>query len=202
MKTSTENAMTKAPTVSSWLRKSQPMPGVVAVRAARHPEQAQEVHREEREVEPDEHGPEVELAEPLVEEPAVQLREPVVEAAEEPEHEPAEQHVVEVRDDEVRVGLLRVGGDDRVQHAREAAEREHRDEPEREQHRRLEPHRAAATPCASQLKIFTPVGTAMIIVESAKAEIATGPSPVANMWCTHTPQPMNPIAMPENTTTG
>jgi hypothetical protein len=55
---------------------------------------------------------------------------------------------------------------------------------------------------ASQLKIFTPVGTAMIIVESANAEIATGPSPVANMWCTQTPQPMNPIAMPENTTTG
>ena len=28
---------------------------------------------------------------------------------------------------------------------------------------------------ASQLKIFTPVGTAMNIVEAAKAELATGP---------------------------
>ena len=93
------------------------------------------MHREEREVEPEEHRPEVELAEPLVEEPAVELREPVVEATEESEHEPAEQHVVEVRDDEVGVGLLGVGGHDRVQHARETAEREHRDEAEREEHR-------------------------------------------------------------------
>src|SRR2546423_651655 len=36
---------------------------------------------------------------------------------------------------------------------------------------------------ASQLKIFTPVGTAMNIVETAKAEFATGPNPTANMGC-------------------
>jgi hypothetical protein len=53
----------------------------------------------------------------------------------------------------------------------------------------------------NQLKIFTPVGTAISMVESPKAEIATGPRPVANMWCAHTPHPRNPIAIPENTTT-
>ncbi len=53
----------------------------------------------------------------------------------------------------------------------------------------------------SQLKIFTPVGIAMSIVEMPNAETATGPSPVVNMWCAHTPQPRNPIATPENTTT-
>ena len=53
-----------------------------------------------------------------------------------------------------------------------------------------------------QLKIFTPVGTAMIIVEMPNAVFATGPRPVANMWCAQTPQPMNPIAIPENTTNG
>ena len=53
----------------------------------------------------------------------------------------------------------------------------------------------------SQLKIFTPVGIAMSIVERLNAETATGPRPVANMWCAHTPQPRKPIAMPENTTT-
>ena len=77
--------------------------------------QAEDVHREEREVEPDEHQPEVQLAEPLVEHAPEDLRPPVVEAAEEREHQAAEQHVVEVRDDEVGVGLLRVGRDDRVQ---------------------------------------------------------------------------------------
>ncbi len=34
----------------------------------------------------------------------------------------------------------------------------------------------------SQLKIFTPVGTAMNIVDTEKAETATGPKPTANMW--------------------
>ncbi len=53
----------------------------------------------------------------------------------------------------------------------------------------------------SQLKIFTPVGIAMSIVERPNAETATGPRPVANMWCAQTPQPRKPIAMPENTTT-
>ena len=53
----------------------------------------------------------------------------------------------------------------------------------------------------NQLKIFTPVGIAMSIVESPNAEIATGPRPVANMWCAHTPQPRKPIAMPEKITT-
>ena len=53
----------------------------------------------------------------------------------------------------------------------------------------------------SQLKIFTPVGMAMSIVDRPNAETATGPRPVANMWCAHTPQPMKPIAMPEKTTT-
>ena len=53
---------------------------------------------------------------------------------------------------------------------------------------------------AIQLKIFTPVGMAMIAVEMPNAVFATGPSPTANMWCAQTPKPMKPIAMPENTT--
>ena len=40
----------------------------------------------------------------------------------------------------------------------------------------------------------------MIIVDMPNAVLATGPSPTANMWCAHTPNPMNPIAMPLNTT--
>ena len=53
-----------------------------------------------------------------------------------------------------------------------------------------------------QLKIFTPVGTAMNIVDTEKADDGHGPRPTANMWWTHTPQPMKPMAMPENTMTG
>ena len=51
-----------------------------------------------------------------------------------------------------------------------------------------------------QLKIFTPVGIAMIAVVTPNAVFATGPSPTANMWWAQTPKPMNPIAIPEKTT--
>src|SRR6476646_6372090 len=42
---------------------------------------------------------------------------------------------------------------------------------------------------------------AMSIVDNPNAEMATGPRPVANMWCAQTPQPMKPMAMTDNTTT-
>ena len=41
-----------------------------------------------------------------------------------------------------------------------------------------------------------------LFVDRAKAEFATGPRPVANMWCAHTPHPMKPMAMPEKTMNG
>ena len=58
--------------------------------------------------------------------------------------------------------------------------------------RRAPPHKVA-----SQLKIFTPVGIAMSIDDTAKAASATGPMPAANMWWLHTPNPKNPISAPE-----
>ncbi len=53
-----------------------------------------------------------------------------------------------------------------------------------------------------QLMIFTPVGTAMAIVDTENTATETGPRPEANMWCAHTPQPTKPMAAPENTTNG
>ena len=55
---------------------------------------------------------------------------------------------------------------------------------------------------AIQLRIFTPVGTAMNIVDTEKAATETGPMPEANMWWAHTPHPMKPMAMPETTMNG
>ena len=51
-----------------------------------------------------------------------------------------------------------------------------------------------------QLTIFTPVGMAINIVDTENTATLTGPSPLANMWWAHTPQPMKPIAAPEKTT--
>ena len=51
----------------------------------------------------------------------------------------------------------------------------------------------------SQLKIFTPVGTAMSMVVIEKTASATGPMPVENMWWLHTPKPRNAMNAPEKT---
>ena len=93
----------KAPIVASRFSWFQPAVERVVGDAPRHAVEAQHVHREERQVEPDEHEHELDLAQGLVEHPAGHLREPVVDAGEDAEHRAAEQHVVEVRDDPVRV---------------------------------------------------------------------------------------------------
>ena len=61
----------------------------------------------------------------------------------------------------------------------------------------LPPHSVAI-----QLRIFTPVGTAMNMVATQKAVTESGPRPETNMWWAHTPKPMKPMAMPENTMNG
>ena len=83
---------------------------LVRVDPPRHPEQAEQVLREERDVEADEDEPEGDLPEPLVEHPAEDLRPPVEEPAEDRQHRAAEEHVVEVRDDVVGVVHLPVDG--------------------------------------------------------------------------------------------
>ena len=67
----------------------------------------------------------------------------------------------------------------------------------------LQPQLAAPAASPSQLKIFTPVGTAISIVEMANAEFAVEPRPVGeHVVRPHAPATCTPMAMPENTTTG
>ena len=47
---------------------------------------------------------------------------------------------------------------------------------------------------AIQLKIFTPVGTAMTIVAAVKYIFSSTLMPVVNMWCAQTTKPITPIA--------
>ena len=101
------------------------------------------MHREERQVEADEHQHELDLAEALVEHPAGHLREPVVQPGEHAEHRAAEQHVVEVGDHPVRVLEREVDRDGGAERAVDAADQEHRQEPDREQQRRRERQLAA-----------------------------------------------------------
>ena len=98
------------------------------------------MHREERDVEADEHRPEAPSTEAFREHPARDLRIPVVDRGEDREHDRAVQHVVEVRDHEVAVGDLPVERQHRDHHAGDAAEEEKQQEAEREQHRCLKAH--------------------------------------------------------------
>jgi hypothetical protein len=55
----------------------------------------------------------------------------------------------------------------------------------------------SSTPChsvASQLKIFTPVGTAISIVVIIIGTRSQSCIPETNMWCAHTVKPRNRIA--------
>lgn len=90
--------------------------------AARHALLAEPVLDEEGGLEADEESPEVDLAEAFVEQFAGELRPPEVEAGEHREDDRAEQHVVQVGDDEVRVRQVEVqgrGGDEDAAHAAE-----------------------------------------------------------------------------------
>jgi hypothetical protein len=99
---------------------------------------------------------------------------------------PGHQHVVEVGDHEIGVVVLEVGRHDRQHQAGEAADREQEDEAEREQHRRLEGHRALRHIVATQLNTFTPVGTAISMVAYMKNSWPPSGMPTVNMWCAQT----------------
>ena len=64
---------------------------------------------------------------------------------------------------------------------RQPADDEEREEAEREQHRRVEVQ-VPAPEVASQLKIFIPVGTAMIIEAIMKKACSEIGRPTVNMW--------------------
>ena len=111
---------------------------MVGVRAARLAGQAEVVHRTEGDVEPEDDQARGDVRDWGVRHAAEDLREPEVEASHEAEEHAAEKHVVEVRDDEVAVLLLGVGGGRGVHDAGETAAHEHPDETEGENHGRGE----------------------------------------------------------------
>ena len=96
------------------------------------------MHRQKAEIEAAEHRPETPLSQPLVHHPAGHFREPVEDAADHRKDVDADQHVVDVGDDEVGVGELPVDGRGRGHHARNAADHEQNDHAGVEQERRRE----------------------------------------------------------------
>ncbi len=97
-----------------------------------HPD---DVHGEEGEIEEDEGQPEVEMPQPVVHHAAEHLGEPVVDAGEGAEDGTAEDHVVDVGHDEVRVLDVDIHRGRGHEDARQTADDEHRHEGQRIQHR-------------------------------------------------------------------
>ncbi len=117
----------------------------VGEHAAGHPHDAEEVLDEEGQVEAEDREPEVGSAPALVEEAAAHLRKPVVGAGEDRERRAAEEHVVEVRDEVVRVGHLPVDRRGREGDPAQTADDELDEERGGEQHRRREADRRRPT---------------------------------------------------------
>ena len=141
----------------------------IGVDAARHAVEPEDVHREERHVEADEEQPEIPLAEPLAQHAAGDLREPVVERAEQREHRAADQHVVEMRDDEERVVHLQVERHRREHHAGQAADRRTMTKKPSTNSIGV-PDRRAARPTSSRSsrRSASPVGIAIIMLAAVK----------------------------------
>ena len=143
------------------------------------------------------------LAEPLVEQPPGHLREPVVDRGEDGEQQAADQHVVEVRDDEVRVGELPVERR-RPPASRRSGRRTRNWNRKRgaEQHRRGEadlaaPHRADPVEDLDAGRHGDEHRR-----DGEEGVAPPGVMPTVNMWCAHTPRLMKPIATVAATITG
>ena len=108
---------------------------VVGVRPTRHASQSEQVHREERQVEPDHHPPEDPPPAALVQQSASDLGEPVVRRSQDPKQRSTTKHVVEVRDDVVGVVRLPVQRHRREVDSGQSTDRKLQHERERVEHR-------------------------------------------------------------------
>ena len=111
----------------------------IGVDAPRHPVQPQMMHGPERQVESDEQQREIPHSELFIEHSAGPLREPVIKCSEQRENRAADQHVMQMSDDEHGVMYLQIKLNRREDHSREPADDEDGDEPEHEDHRHAQP---------------------------------------------------------------
>jgi hypothetical protein len=104
--------------------------------AAWHAEEAGEMHGQEGDVEAEEHQPEHPFSDSLGQSSPAHHRRPMIEGRKERKDHSADQHIMEMGDDEIAVVDLEIEGRDRHHDAGEAAEREDEQESEDEERRR------------------------------------------------------------------
>jgi hypothetical protein len=106
------------------------------------PRQPGDMHRQEGRVEADEHQPEHPLAQPVGHHPPRRMRNPVIGPAEQREHHPADQYVMQMRHDEIAVMRLQVERHRRQHHAGQPAQHEDEQKAQHERHRHRQPRAA------------------------------------------------------------
>ena len=111
---------------------------------------------------------------------------PVVERREEREDHAADQHVVEVGDDEVGVVGLPVERHHRHHHAGQPAQREDHQEAETNSEGVVKRRRPDAK-VAIQANTWMPLGIATAMLAAEKKLSDSAGMPVVNMWWTHSP---------------
>ncbi len=109
------------------------------------------------------------------------FRPPEMHARQDAEHNAADNDIVEMRYDKIRIVELIICRRGRQHDTRDSSEYERRNKGDGIQHRRSE-FDVSSQMVKSQLKILMPVGTAIAIVATANIALAIGPSPVVNIW--------------------
>ena len=183
-----------APTVDTRFSASQPHAGRVRVDAPRHAGSPVMCIGKNATLTPTNISPNTQR--PSRSDSALRLtvRHPVIERGEQREHHAADQHVVQVRDDEVGVVRLPVERHHRDHHAGQPAEHEDEEEAEHEQRRRRDARPAPLASVAIQANTWMPLGIATAMLAASKNASDSCGMPVANMWCTHSPKLRKPIA--------
>src|SRR5579864_5094572 len=108
---------------------------LIGIDSSRHAQQSWDMHEVECQVEADDENPEVQLAERLVVHLSRHLREPVVKGSEETEDNTANNHVVKMRDYEIRVPQVPVEGGGTLHDPCETSDQELEKKSNTEQHR-------------------------------------------------------------------
>src|SRR6266478_3003705 len=111
---------------------------LVGVYPSRHAQQSWDMHEVEGQVEADYEKPEMQFTERLAVHLPRHLREPVVKGPEKSEENAADNHIVKMRDHEIRISQVPSEGRDTQHHASEAGRQELKEKGNAKQHRSLE----------------------------------------------------------------
>src|SRR4051812_31932255 len=156
------------------------------------------MHCEKRDIETNEKQPEVPLSQSLIGHPARHFWKPEIEPGKHREHRATDQHIMKCATMKYVSCTWRSTGTE--------ASMTPESPPIRNSKKKPKHHNMGSRNCrrpfqivATQKKNCTPVGITIIKLAAVKKLSLSCGIPVANMWWTHTPKPMKPVATTDTT---